>query len=572
VQVYRDDEMENVSLDEALDETIEAMTAAAEKGRAAVLVSPKLTNEELFLAQLVTRAGFNTNNIDWRVNLPSAGAAAAHSEAQAIADGSLDNVHEYDAVVLVSTGAQQKVPIGALDIKEAARRGEIQLVTLGSRIDSFFADQSAVNLLVPPSELEASIAALNDGGKTPSSADAQNFDAAREILSNAGSVLVVYDPGQLSGLLAEDIVGGVRSLKEALGDKLHTLPLIRESNASGAFFAGAQPDRIPAASLSDDSARNRYKDAFKADLEKGDGLTGPEILQKAAAGEIDALFVIGAGDLLANHPQPDLIDQVMENVEFLAVADLLTSPISDDADVIFPVANFYEKTGTLLNVEGRVGRLTRAERPQGDALPEFDLLLALAKKLKVAVPGKNVAQIFKLLQKISQTEDGSKADPFKMETTRAMFPQAQFTMRGQAAPDTDVRVILRRPEKLNGFKPSGEKIEAASDDLTLIWDDVLQGRDHFGDRATQRDILQDDNKVELHPDTAGELGLTNRDEAALSIGDDEIPVTVKVSSTVAPKLVYAARNVLGFGLADVKKLPTVKLAKAKATEEAEAKA
>jgi len=556
VLVRKDGKLAESTAGEAVKLVAAKLKEAANKGRVGVLVSPRLTNEELFLAQLVTRLGLQSNNIDWRLRLPHAEAAAAYTEAQAIADGSLDNIEQYDVTVLVSSALQQTMPISAMEIKEAARRGQTRLFVVASRPDKFLTDQARETVALPPDQLEAFVAGLGGDGLWPESAiEAGNL--LRETIQGAKKVLIAYEPGMLSGHAAVSLVRAVRALKAKYGEKLHTLPLIRDTNATGAFFVGAQPDRLPSAPLLHGESRNRYTQEFGAGTPAGAGLSGPEILAKAAAGEIEALLILGAGDLLEHHPDAALVKRALDRVPFVAVSDLFATGASEKASVFLPAANFYERPGTILNVEGRVGLQSRAERPVGGARGDFEWLSDLAAALNVKLPAGTVSDIFKLLQKIGQTEGAIETGHPNTGSILARNPQGHTVFRGDERLE---RAVIRRVESPNGFKAAQPALGRPSQGLALVWDDILQGRDANGDRAEQRDILQAKPTAEVSASTLAELKLHDRDEAILTIEGTEHRVTVRLRPGLPAGLVWVARNVLLFRVsADLKTLPGVSL-------------
>ena len=56
------------------------------------------------------------------------------------------------------------------------------------------------------------------------------------------------------------------------------------------------------------------------------------------------------------------------------------------ADVVLPGASYAEKSGTYVNLEGRVQRGERAVFPPGDAREDWTILRALSETLKVTLP------------------------------------------------------------------------------------------------------------------------------------------------------------------------------------------
>jgi len=67
----------------------------------------------------------------------------------------------------------------------------------------------------------------------------------------------------------------------------------------------------------------------------------------------------------------------LRGLEFLVVQDILTSDVSQAADVVLPGAAFIEKDGTFTNAGGRVQRISAGLTPPGDARPEWQILADL---------------------------------------------------------------------------------------------------------------------------------------------------------------------------------------------------
>jgi NADH-quinone oxidoreductase subunit G len=88
-------------------------------------------------------------------------------------------------------------------------------------------------------------------------------------------------------------------------------------------------------------------------------------------GRADALFVMnGIPDL---PPPPELVDAARK-AEFVAVSDILKTPIGEFAHVVLPSAAWAEKDGTFMNVDGRLQRFRKAVEPPVTARPESEWL------------------------------------------------------------------------------------------------------------------------------------------------------------------------------------------------------
>lgn len=111
------------------------------------------------------------------------------------------------------------------------------------------------------------------------------------------------------------------------------------------------------------------------------GLAYPDIVEAAVKGKIRALWVIATNPVVS-FPNLDVLRQSLESVGFLVVQDgFHPTPTSELAHLVLPAAIWGEKEGTYTNSERRVSKVNRAVNPPGEAKPDFEIFLALAKKL-----------------------------------------------------------------------------------------------------------------------------------------------------------------------------------------------
>jgi NADH-quinone oxidoreductase subunit G len=149
------------------------------------------------------------------------------------------------------------------------------------------------------------------------------------------------------------------------------------NNSRGAADMGLLPDRLPGfASVSDSAARERFGKVWGAPVPTGAGMYAKEMLAAAQSAKLKALYVVGANPFKtfaigANRPN---------GLELLVVHELFMTETAKHADVIFPAASSYEKSGTVTNTAGEVQRLQHALDPVG-ARSDFDLLRILSHQL-----------------------------------------------------------------------------------------------------------------------------------------------------------------------------------------------
>ncbi len=107
-----------------------------------------------------------------------------------------------------------------------------------------------------------------------------------------------------------------------------------------------------------------------------DGRSTREILDGAAAGDIDVVYLLGA----------DEIDMAKLNKAFVIYQGHHGDAGAHVADVILPGAAYTEKPGTYVNTEGRVQLARRAAFPPGDAREDWTIIRALSAVLGDALP------------------------------------------------------------------------------------------------------------------------------------------------------------------------------------------
>jgi anaerobic selenocysteine-containing dehydrogenase len=111
------------------------------------------------------------------------------------------------------------------------------------------------------------------------------------------------------------------------------------------------------------------------------GLAYPDIIEAAVKRKIRALWVIATNPIVS-FPNLDVLRQSLESLDFLVVQDgFHPTPTSELAHLVLPAAIWGEKEGTYTNSERRVSKVNRAVNPPGEAKPDFEIFLTLAKKL-----------------------------------------------------------------------------------------------------------------------------------------------------------------------------------------------
>ncbi len=189
--------------------------------------------------------------------------------------------------------------------------------------------------------------------------------------------------------------------------------------------------------------------------EGGRDLAG--ILEGAARGEIEALFLLGADEI-------DLDRLADAFVVYLGTHGDRAAP---RADVILPGAAYTEKNATWVNTEGRPQRGRLAVFPPGEAREDWKILRALSEALDRTVPLDTVAQVRARMAEVAPTlsmvdavepaEWGPFGEPGPVSDAPFVSPVRDFYLTN---PITRASPTMRRcsREILHGEAPPEEEV------------------------------------------------------------------------------------------------------------------
>jgi predicted molibdopterin-dependent oxidoreductase YjgC len=110
------------------------------------------------------------------------------------------------------------------------------------------------------------------------------------------------------------------------------------------------------------------------------GMGTREMLEAAAASELDALLIFGA-DLLSDFPDAALAERALDSGVFTVVMELFATETATHADVVLPSAAYAEREATFTNLERRLQKLEPLLAPPGAALEPWRACAALARSL-----------------------------------------------------------------------------------------------------------------------------------------------------------------------------------------------
>jgi predicted molibdopterin-dependent oxidoreductase YjgC len=338
------------------------------------LGSTQATNEANYLFQRFMRAVVGTNNVDHLGRVPD-GARPLGSLAEI-----REAATEGGVIFLMGVDPAEEAPIVELLIRRA-------VLTKGTKVIIANPRRIALNRYGGPwlaYKPGTEVALLNELVKRETSnvkrktsdveevtgVPGETLRQAADILAQAERVLIICGPA----FNIQYPISNIQSLTNSSGP----FYLAEDCNSLGALEMGVAPHLLPGRqSLTDDKALQRFGRRWGAELSSEVGLSADEMLEAATEGKLKALYVMKS-DPAAHCPGGR---EALEKLDFLLVQDIFLTETATLADVVLPAASFAEMEGTFTNLAGRVQRVQGALRPPGEAKPDDQILIELAKAM-----------------------------------------------------------------------------------------------------------------------------------------------------------------------------------------------
>jgi len=419
----RDAELEPVGWEEALDFAAGRLTAiAAGHGRDAVGVfgGGGLTHEKAYSLGKFARVVLRTPHIDYNGRFCMSAAAAASQRAFGVDRGlpfPLADVAHTDVILLVGSNLADTMP-PALRYFTTQRENGGRLIVVDPR-RTRTAEQADLHLqpvpgtdaalaagllhvLIAEHLIDDAFIAARTSGFDEARAEAQRWwperveavcgvpagdvRAAARMFAGAGSGMVLTARGTEQQADGADAVNAWINLTLAAGKAGRPYcgygAITGQGNGQGGREHGQKADQLPGyRKITDPAAREHVAGVWgvSPDTLPGPGRPAVELLASCGI-DIRALLVAGSNPVVSA-PDADFVTSRLRALDFLAVCDVVLSETAVLADVVFPVTQWAEETGTVTNLEGRVLLRRQAVTPPEGVRSDLDVMGALAERL-----------------------------------------------------------------------------------------------------------------------------------------------------------------------------------------------
>lgn len=424
-----------VSWDEAYERIARRIRSLPPHRFAFFLTSRGITNEVYYMAQKAARF-LGTNNVDNAARLCHAPSTAAMKLAVGVAATTCSYKDWYGTDLIIFFGANpaNDQPVTTKYLHEAKRLGtKVVMVnpylepgmkrywvpsTASSAlfgtdiVDYWFAvsqggdiafiygvlkvmfqngweDQNFVrNFSLGIEELKKNAAAFEWAAlEQQSGLSRASMEEFAELIHHAKNAVVVWSMGITQHAYGADAVQMVLNLGLTKGfvgrEKCGLMPIRGHSSVQGGAEMGAYATALPGGKPVNKENAAKLAEQYGFPIPDWPGLTGPEMVEACARGNLDLLFCLG-GNFLRTLPEPDYVRNAMANVPMRVHQDIILTdqvfiPAREEV-LLLPAKTRYEQDdgGTETTTERRIIFSPEIPRQVGEAKAEWKILRELA--------------------------------------------------------------------------------------------------------------------------------------------------------------------------------------------------
>jgi len=392
----------------------------------AVLSSPHLTNEEIYLAQKLARIVFQTNNVG-SLSPSSFQDGLIQSLGKNASTSSFSDISSSDLILLFGCDITEKYPIVGLKVREAVRKGARLIIVHFRRTK--LDDLASMVLRIRKKDGEALLKGILNYIITQDLQDSEFIKKRTSGFASFAKKIKNYSPeNSWKSLLLKPkkilsavnlylaskrpiIILDVDTMKSSELTLLNNLLLTagkvaREGsglialrgagNAQGLVDMGMNPRYLPGHQpIGDSAVRKKFTRAWGRPVPESEGKSTPQILEGIQSGEIKGLLILGEDPVSTMGK-----DSFLDSSVFLVAAEAFETETTKRANVILPAAIFAESDGTFTNCERRVQRMRQATSTLG-ARTYGEIVSLLSKVMGYHMSYSSPQEIFEEIKKLA---------------------------------------------------------------------------------------------------------------------------------------------------------------------------
>lgn len=537
------------------------------------MTSSRSTNEAAYLLQKLFRTIIGTNNTDCcaRVCHSSTAIALGMVTGTGAATASYADIELASLLIVAGSNPTEAHPVVGARLKQARLRGaglvvidprEIELaryadvhlqlwpgtnVALFNALAKVLVEESLYNREYVESrceglaELRAHLASTSlEHLAEITHVQPGRIRLAARLIATRGPGLFVSGLGLseqsqgVAGVMAYCNLGLLTGALGRLGSGM--LPLRGQNNVQGNADMGSQPYALTGyMKLGDSAVQARLAELWGKAPPIIPGKTIPEMYNAAIAGDLRALWIQGE-DVAQSDPNHDHVVKALSSLDLLIVQELFMTPTAALAHVVFPAAAVLEQEGTFTNGERRIQHVRPAVSPPGQARPDWEVIRDVGRAL--GGPGdtwsyERPSQVMdEIARAVPELFGGVSYDRLDGDGLQWPCPTRDHpgTRTVHAERFVRGRALLTSVEYL-----SPQDVLDAQHPFVLMTGRIL---DHYNvgtmTRRTPSSSLVAHDYLELHPEDASRLGLSEGARARVTSRWGQATAPVRITRRVLP--------------------------------------
>ncbi|WP_408897692.1 molybdopterin oxidoreductase family protein [Nocardioides sp. R1-1] len=604
-------ELRAADWDEALDlvaRRIAVLQAAHGNDAVAVFGGGGLTNEKAYQLGKFARVALGTSQIDYNGRWCMSSAASAGNQAFGVDRGlpfPLADVEQADVVVLVGSNLAETMPPAARHLDRLRERGgrlvvvDPRLTPTAARADLFLQPVPGTDLalalgvlhlldaqgLVDEEYVATRTTGFDDVRRAAAAWWPERVERTTGIATDELRALVALLAGSaasaggergdrrprvmvLTARGAEQHAQGTATvlgwIDVALALGMPGRPyagygcLTGQGNGQGGREHGQKADQLPGYRMIDDpAARAHVAEVWGVSPEElpGKGRSAYELLDALGRDDGPKALLVHASNIVVSAPNATHVAQRLESLELLVVCDIVMSETAALADVVLPVTQWAEETGTMTNLEGRVILRRQAVAAPAGVRSDLEVIAGIAQRLGAPVDFSTDPE--EIFAELGRASAGGKADYSGISYARIAEEDGVFwpcpavaegeqphpgtpRLFADSFPTPDGRARFVVPEYAG---PAEEPDPSYPVHLTT--GRVLAQYQSGAQTRRIRELSDEGAFVEMHPMLAERIGAHDGHPVVVRTRRGEMKAPARVVTTIRPDTVFVPFHWVG---------------------------
>jgi len=246
----------------------------------------------------------------------------------------------------------------------------------------------------------------------------------------------------------------------------------------------------------------------------------------ALEGKLHGLYVMGQ-DFALSEGNIQKVRQALSKLELLIVQDIFMNKTAEYAHVVLPAASFAEKDGTFVNTERRVQLVRKAVDSPGNAKTDLQILCELSERMGYPMTYANAEAVWEEMRQLIPIYKGITYKRMA-ESEGVQWPCPDENHPG--TPRLHEGTFTRGKGLLSAVEwtPPTEQTDTDYPLLLTSGRSFMQYNAGTMTRRTKSGIAEPENYVQISPEDAKALGITNNQPVKVSTRRGELVVKAKV--------------------------------------------